>query len=180
MKIVNSFIKRIEIIAFILGFVAGIYMLIFFPARYLVAWHALPTAPETTVKIISVNMSDVIVQTISNKKFKCNLRNEKECWTEVDYEPLELGKTLCSMEDCSNDHTVQMIRATRLAHSFGEISNIYSLHDDGIIYVRQTGFVYLEGYMMGAILGGFCAFIAFIGKYLFLGVISLFQKSQTE
>lgn len=178
MKILSSLIKRIEITAFILGFVVGIYMLIFFPAKYFITWHALPAPPKPVGKIISANhMGDIIVRTASNKNFICDLDNEKECWTEIDYEPLVFGEVLCFMEDCPDDHTMQIIKATGRLHSFGELSFIYSLHDNGIIYVKQTGFVYLPGYMAGVILGGFCAFIAFVGKYLFLRIISFFQRN---
>jgi hypothetical protein len=177
MKILRSLIKRIEIIAFTLGFVAGIYILIFFPAKYFITRHALPAPPEPVVKIISAtHMGEIMVRTASNKNFICDLDNERECWTEIDYEPLVVGKVLCFMEDCSDKHTMQIIKATGRLHNFGELSFIYSLHDDGNIYVKQTGFVYLPGYMMGAILGGFSAFIAFVGKYLFLGIISLFRR----
>jgi len=179
MKFLSGLIKRIEVIAFTLGFVAGIYMLTFFPARYFIRWHALTGTPEPVVKIISSNhMGEVIVRTLSNKKLTCNIYNEKSCWTEIDYDPWDIGKTLCFMEDCPDKNTVQMTKATGQAHSFGELSTIYSLHDDGIIYVKQTGFVYLPGYMMGAILGGFCASIGLIGKYLFLSMISFFRNRQ--
>jgi len=178
MKILNSLIKRIEIVAFILGLVAGIYVLIFFPAKYFITWHTLPTPPEPIAKIISANhMGDIIIRTTSDKKFICNSYHEERCWIEIDYEPLVFGKVLCFMEDCPDNQTMQIIKATGRLHNFGELSFIYSLHDDGIIYVKHTGLVYLPGYMIGAIIGGFCAFIAFIGKHLFLRVISLFQKS---
>lgn len=177
MKLLRQLIKSIEIIVFILGFVVGIYMLIFFPAKYFFAWHALPTPPEPVVKIISANhMGDIIVTTTSNKKFICDLDNEKKCWTEIDYEPLVSGRVLCFIEDCPDSHTIQIIRATGQLHSFGELSFLYSLRDDGTIQVKQTGSVYLPGYMMGVLLGGLSAFIAFIGKYLFLGMMSLFKR----
>jgi hypothetical protein len=176
MKILGRLIKRIEIIAFVLGFVAGIYMLIFFPVKYF-SWHALPAPPEPVVKIVSANhMGDIIIITASKKKFICNLDSEKECWTEIDYEPLTFGKVLCFMQDCPDNHTMQIIKATGQFHNFGEISFIYSLLDDGIIYVKQTGFIYLPGYMMGAIIGGVCALIAFIAKYLFLRISSFFRR----
>lgn len=177
MKFSRSLLKRIEIIAFVFGFLAGIYMLIFFPAKYFITWHALPAPPEPAVKILSTNhMGDIIVGTASNKKFICNLDNEEECWIAIDYDPWDMGRTLCFMEDCPNKNTVQMTKATGQSHNFGELSFIYSLHDDGIVYVKQTGFVYLPGYMMGAILGGFCAFVAFVSKHLFWGIVSFFQK----
>jgi hypothetical protein len=181
MKFISSLINRIEIIAFILGFVAGIYMLIFFPGKYFIARNALAIPPEPVEKIISANhLGEVIIETTSNKKFICDLKNEKECWTEIDYEPVVFGKTLCFMEDCSDNHTLQIMKTTAQIHSFGELSTIYSLKDDGIIYVKHTGFPYLPGYMMGVIIGVLCSFIAFIGKYLFLGVISLFQKGLSK
>lgn len=167
MRILETFASRIEVLAFTMGFLTSVYMLIFFPARYFITWHALPASPVPIEKIISVHMSEVIIKTVSNEKFKCNLGNEKECWTVVQYEPLELGKSECFIVDCPNKKIIQMMRATSLAHSFGEVSNIYSLHNDGVIYVKQTGFVYIEGYIMGAILGGLCALITFIGKRLY-------------
>jgi len=181
MKILSSLIKRIEVIAFILGFVAGIYMLIFFPAKYFITWHTLPVAPEPVVKIISANhMGDVIVKTASDKNFVCNSYNEDRCWTEIDYEPIVFGKVLCFLENCPDNHTVQMIKATGQLHNFGELSFIYALHDDGNIYLKHTGFVYLPGYMMGVILGGFCAFIVFIGRYVFLSIISFIPKTPDQ
>src|SRR5688572_20246401 len=106
MKLLRSLTGKTEIIAFVLGFVAGIYLLIF-PARYFFVWHPLPTLPEPADKIISANLGDVIVRTISNKKFICNIFHEEVCWTEVDYDPLELGTTLCA-GDCPNKHAEQM------------------------------------------------------------------------
>jgi len=171
-----SFIKRVELIAFIIGFVAGLYMLIFFPAKYFFAWHALPVPPEPVAKIFSADhMGKIIVTTTSNKKFICNLGNEKECWTEIDYEPFAFGTIQC-FENCRDNQVVQIIRATGQLHNFGELSFIYSLHDDGSVYVKQTGLVYLPGYIMGVIFGGFCALIAFIGKQLFMSIISLLRK----
>ncbi len=122
-------------------------------------------------------MGEVIVRTTSNKKFICDLGNEKECWAEIDYEPFAFGKVLCFMEDCSDNHTLQIIKATGQSHNFGELSFVYFLNDSGTIYVKETGFVYPEGYMMGAILGGFCAFVAFVGKHLILGVIPMFKRN---
>lgn len=181
MKIDNRFVKKIEIIAFILGFVVGIYLLIFFPAKYFFTWHALPVPPVPVVRIISANhMGEIIVKTASNKIFMCDLDNEKACWTEIDYEPLIFGNVLCFMENCPDNHIVQVIKATGRLHNFGELSFIYTLHDDGTIYVKQTGFVYLAGYMMGAILGGICASIVFIVNYLFIGMNSFLRSNSTK
>jgi hypothetical protein len=178
MKILSSFIKRIEILAFIFGFIAGIYMLIFYPAKYFIKWHALPIPPEPAAKIISAShMGDIIITTTSNKKFICDLDHENECWTEINYEPLFFGKVICFIKDCPNDKTKQMVEAVGRLHSFGELSIVYSLHNDGSIYVKQTGMIYASGYLIGAILGGVCAVIAFIGKHLFFRINSLLHKN---
>jgi hypothetical protein len=177
MKILTTLIKRLEVIAFFCGFAVGIYILVFFPAKYFFAWHPLPSPPEPVLKIISANhMGDIIVTTASNKNFICDLDNEKECWTEIDYEPLVNGRVLCFMGDCPDSHTMQIMKVTGRLHNFGELSFLYSLGDDGIIHVRQMGSVYLPGYMMGALLGGLSAFIAFISKYLFSGIIFLSKR----
>jgi hypothetical protein len=180
MKFRGSLFKRIELIAFILGLAIGIYMLMFFPARYFFTWHRLPITPERVTRIISAHLSDVIVQTTSNKKYSCNIFNEKECWTKVDYTPLQLGKTSCFMNDCPNTNVVQITRAIIQVHNFGEVSNIYALHNDGTIYVKQTGFVYLEGYVMGVLLGAFCASITFVCKYIFRSITSLFRAGSNK
>lgn len=177
MQILNSFNNRIAIVAFIVGFVAGIYLLIFFPAKYFIAWHELPIPPEPVREIISADHTgDIVIRTESDKEFTCNIYHEERCWTEIDYEPLVFGTILCFREDCPDSQTTQMVKATGQLHNFGELSFIYSLRDDGVIYVKHSGFVYLPGYLMGAILGGCCAFFAFVGKYLFLGIISLIRR----
>ena len=178
MKLLLSRAGKTEFIAFILGFVAGIYLIIF-PARYFFAWHPLPVLPEPADKIISANLGVVIVGTISNNKFICNIIHEEECWTEVDYDPLELGKTLCA-GDCPNKHTVQVTETTALAHSFAAVTMTYSLNDDGIIYLKQKGIIYPHGYMIGVLVGGFCGFIAFLGKYLIFTILSAFKRGQSE
>jgi hypothetical protein len=163
MNFLSSFTKRIEIIVFILGFAVGIYML-FFPARYFFAWHALPTSPEPIARIVATNhMGDVTIETMSNKKLLCNIDHEKECWVKLDnnYQPFNLGKTLC-LEDCPDKHTLQMMSASYEILFFARPAILYALHDDGIIYVRHTGIIFWPGYIMGVILGGFCAFIVFL------------------
>lgn len=177
MKLLSSPIEKIEIIAFILGFVAGIYMLMF-PARHFFTWHPLPTPPEPVDKIIMAHLGDVIVRTISNNKLLCNIDHEEECWTEVDYDPLDLGKILC-VGNCPNKHTMQMMEATVLVHSFVVVSTRYSLNDDGIIYIKQKGVIYPDGYMIGAIVGGFCAFIAFLGKDLIFTILDVFKRGRS-
>jgi|GEM_PF-3822489 hypothetical protein len=180
MKILRRLTKEIEVIAFVLGFVAGIYFLIFFPAKYF-SWHTLPAPPEPALKIISANhMGDIIVGTASNKKLICNLSHEKECWTEINYEPLIFGKALCFMQNCPDNHTIQIVKVTGQMHSFGELSFTYSLHDNGTIYVKQSGFIYLAGYIMGIFVGGVCSLIAFIVKSLWLGINSSLQKDSIK
>jgi hypothetical protein len=178
MKILSSLIKKIEIIAFILGVVAGIYILIFYPAKYFIKWHALPVPPQPVEKIITAShMGDIIITTTSNKKFICDLDHEKECWTEINYEPLVFGKVICFTTDCPDDDTKQMVEAVGQLHNFGELSILYSLHNDGSIYVKQTGIIYASGYLMGMVLGGVCAVVAFIGKYLFFGINPLLHRN---
>lgn len=87
-------------------------MLIFFPARHFFVWHKLPPPPEPVDRIISAShMGDIIVQVASNKKFICDLDNEKECWTEIDYEPVVFGEVLCFIDNCPDTHTRQIIKA---------------------------------------------------------------------
>lgn len=87
-------------------------MLIFFPARHFFVWHKLPPSPEPVDRIISAShMGDIIVQVASNKKFICDLDNEKECWTEIDYEPVVFGEVLCFIDNCPDTHTRQIIKA---------------------------------------------------------------------
>jgi hypothetical protein len=177
MNILRGFIKRIEITAFCLGFTAGVYMLVFFPAKYFITPHALPVPPEPIAEIISAShMGDVIIRTTTDEKFICDLDNEKECWAKVDYEPIVFGKIVCFKESCPDNHTVQIVKTTGQYHNFGELSFTYLLHEDGVIYVRQSGRLYLPGYLMGVIFGGICAAIAFVGRVLFLGLISLFRR----
>lgn len=177
MKILGALIKRLDIIAFILGFAIGIYIFVFFPAKYFFAWHPLPSPPEPAVKIISVNhMGDIIITTASNKNFICDLDSEKECWTEIDYEPLLIGRVLCFMGDCPDSHTIQIMKASGRLHSFGELSFFYSLRDDGTIHVKQTGSVYLPGFMMGVLFGGLSAFLVFSSKYLMIGMMSILKR----
>lgn len=166
MNFLTDFIKRIEIIAFIFGFVAVIYGF-FFPARYFIAWHVLPSPPEPGAKIVATNhMGDITIETFSKKKFLCNIDYEKECWTELEsnYRPLNLGKTLCS-QDCLDKHTVQMMMSSYEFLFFARPSTLYALHDDGNVYVKQTGVVFWPGYVMAVIFGVFCASIAVLGKH---------------
>ena len=178
MQLLRNFIIRLEVISFFLGFVVALYGLIFYPMKYL-AWHRLPAPPERVIKIFGVDhLGKIIVTTDSNKKFVCDLENEKDCWTEVDYQPYALGTLQC-YKDCRDKHIVQIISATGQFHNFGALSHIYSLHDDGSIFVKETGAIYLPGYVLGGIAGGICALIAFIGKRLLMTIISLFEKGQT-
>lgn len=124
-------------------------------------------------------MGEIIVKTTSDKKFICDLDHEWKCWTEIDYEPIVFGNVLC-FKDCPENHTIQIIKVIGLLHNFGGLSFMYSLHDDGNIYVKISGFVYPPGYMIGAIFGGFCAFIAFIGKGLFSGIIHYSKKLRSN
>ncbi len=149
-----------------------------FPARYFFGWHPLPTPPEPVDKIITANLGDLVVRTISKKKFFCSIIHEEECWIEVDYDPLDFGKTLCA-GDCPNKHTVQMMETTALAHTFVAVTMTYSLNDDGIIYLKQKGIIYPHGYMMGAFIGGFCAFTAFLGKNLIFTILDAFKRRRS-
>jgi len=177
MKLFSSLIEKIEVIAFIFGFVTSIYMLVFFPAKYFFMWHQLPSPPEPIEKIISADhMGGIIIRTRSNKDFTCDLDQEEECWTEIDYAAMSFGEVLCFVDDCPDEHTVQIVRAIGLMHNFGALSFKYSLRDDGNIYVKHTGIVFPTGFLMGAILGGVCAFIAFLGKYLIFAVLAAFQR----
>jgi hypothetical protein len=165
MNILSNLIKRIEIIVFVLGFAAVIFGF-FFPARYLIAWHALPAPPEPAAKIVATNhMGDITIETFSNNKFLCNIGHEKECWTKLEsnYKPLNLGKTLCS-QDCLDENTVQMMMSSYEFLFFARPSILYALHDDGDIYVKQTGIVFWPGYVIAVLFGGFCAFVAFLCK----------------
>ena len=180
MKLINRLVQRIEVVAFILGCMIGIYMLVFAPYRYFFMWHALPLPPEHGEEILVANhMGDVVVRTISNKRFMCNIYDEKACWVELDtqYGLFEGSKTLCFKGNCPDERTVQMEKAGAALHGFGEPSTIYSLRANGAIYVKQTGIVYWPGYVAGIIIGGFCAFVVFVGKNLFLGIISFAQRN---
>jgi hypothetical protein len=171
MKFLSRLVKRIESIAFLFGFLVVVYIL-FIPAKYFITWHALPNAPEPIAKIISTNhMGDVIVQTVSNKKYACDIYSEKECWTELDanIEPLNWGKTLCLMADCPGNHIVQITIASNASHGLAQVSTRYSLHDDGSIYVKQSGFIDYLGCMVGMFVGSLFAVIAFLGKQMFRG-----------
>jgi hypothetical protein len=169
----------IEIAAFVLSFMIGVYLLIFAPARYL-TWHALARSPEPAAEIIDTTVDTVTVRTTSDEKFLCNIYNEKECWIEVRYESLQGRPLWCFPEDYSTEHTVQIVKACSQSHNFGIIGTIYSLHDDGIIYVKHKGYISPEGYCFGTIFGLFFAILAFIGKRLFLAITSFFQGKPTR
>ena|SRR5215217_408931 len=175
MKLLGSIIGKFEILAFIIGFVAGIYIFIF-PARYFFTWYSLPVSPEPVDKIIATNLGDVIVRTVSNKKFLCNIVHEEECWIEVDYQPLSMGKTLCE-GNCPNTYNLQIMESTVLAHSFVAVSTRYSLNNDGVIRIKQKVVVFPDGYMIGVILGLFCSGVAFAVKYLCFKILKLFQRA---
>jgi hypothetical protein len=179
MKLINRFIQRIEVVAFILGGIVGIYMLVFAPYRYFFMWHALPLPPEAGEEMLMTNhMGDVVVRTITNKMFRCNIYDKEACWFEqvTQYPPFDGSETLCFEGNCPDEHTVQMRKVSAALHGFGEPSTIYSLRDNGMVFVKQTGVIYWPGYVVGAVLGGICAFIAFTGKNLLIGIISLFQR----
>ena len=181
MNILGKLIKKFETVAFILGSVAGIYLLVFYPARHFVMWHALPITPEPVEKLISADHAGgIVIKTISNKMLVCNSYHEERCWTEIEHEPILFGDILCFKEDCPDQRTLQMIKATGRLHNFGELSFIYSFRDDGYIYIRHKGLVYLPGYMMGAIIGGICVLIAFIGKHLFYGISKFLHRDSSN
>lgn len=176
MNVFYKLLGKIEVIAFVTGFVVGTYMLVFYPAKYFLVWHALPSPPEPITKIFSVDhMGSILVDTVTNKKYECDLGNETVCWTEIDYEPIPFGTVLC-FENCFDDNVRQIIKATGQYHNFGELSFTYALRDDGLIYVKHSGFLYLPGYMMGVFLGGICTVVVVLGKYLFLSIASLFLR----
>ena len=173
MKVLHKLLKRVEIIVFAIGFVAGIYVFVFYPAKYFLVWHALPSPPEPVTKLYSVDhMSNILIDTVTDNKYECNLNNESDCWTEVNYEPIAFGTVLC-FRNCHDRNVKQVIKATGQNHSFGEVSFIYELRDDGVIYVRHMGFLYLPGYMLGTFIGALSAFIAYIFKRLLFRVTSL-------
>lgn len=175
MKFLTNFMKRIEVAVFIVVFISVIY--IFAPVRYFLAWHTLPTPPEPAVRIISATyLGDVTVRTVSNNKFTCNIYREGECWTEVDGNPWDMSTGLCFMKDCPNNEIVQMKKTTIQNHNFGESSTIYSLNIEGIVSIKQAGFVYFTGYIIATILAALCAFIVFIGKHIFVAIIAFLRK----
>lgn len=140
--------------------------MLFFPLNYIFVWHALPATPEQIAKIVATNhMGDITIETNSQKKFQCNIYHKKECWTEHDtyYKPINLGKTLC-LGDCLDKHTLHMMRSSYEVLFFARPSILYSLHDDGIIYVKRSGIILWPGYVMGAVFGSFCAFVVFLSN----------------
>src|ERR1051325_10665847 len=117
MKLLNRLLRRIEILVFIITFPAVLYMLVLAPVRYFLTWHALPRTSEPIEKIFSTDFrGEVIAQTISNKKLKCNLYQEQECWIKVDYNPVEWGTALCAGESCPNRHILQMMKSSGQSH----------------------------------------------------------------
>jgi hypothetical protein len=165
MNVLRIFVKRIEIIAFIIGFGLWIYVL-FFPTRYILGWYALPAVPESVAKIVATNhMGDITIETISQKKFLCNIYHEDSCWSERDtnFKPINLGKTLC-LGDCPDKHMIQIMRSRYEVFVFARISILYSLNEDGTVYVKRSGIVFWPGYIMGVVFGGLCTIVTFFVK----------------
>jgi hypothetical protein len=165
---------KIETIVFVITLIGVMY--IFAPIKYFV-WHALPVSPEPIEKIVSANhLGDVVIKTNLDRIFVCNIYEEDACWHEIKKIPLDLSTPICFLNECTDDHIVQIVQATIQFHSFGHLTTIFSLNDNGIVYTRQTGFVDIGGLVLGGILGGIFAIGTFVIKRISLAVTEFFRS----
>jgi hypothetical protein len=170
MKLLTKARKHPEIAFFILCYAAFMLFIIgnIFP-KYL-AWHALPTPPEPIEKLFYVLGNGIVVTTTSGNRFSCNIDDLTECWV-VDRYHREEGVSQCGEDIMSLKHevlstqrTVQSAQSCGFAHNYANSVTAYALNDDGLVYVKQIGWVTISGYYTGAVLSTIGTVLFYFGR----------------